>query len=65
MSIAVINHLKKGKVHYLFTVASTVLVIFLCTIFFWWMVDTVVYLKIEILSSPLFSRVEHREILPT
>jgi len=53
MSLAVINHFKSNKFNIVLSIASTVLTIFLCTIAFWWMVDTVVYLKWEVLKSPL------------
>jgi hypothetical protein len=65
MAIAVITHIKKDKTHIAFSIATTVLTIFLCTIAFWWMVDTVVYLKYEILKSPLVSSAGSTPVLPT
>ena len=53
MALGVINHFKAKKFNLVLSIASTVLTIFLCTIAFWWMVDTVVYLKWEVLKSPL------------
>ena len=55
MALGVINHFKAKKFNIVLAIASTVLTIFLCTIAFWWMIDTVVYLKYEILRSPLMS----------
>ena len=53
MALGVINHFKAKKFNLVLSIASTLLTIFLCTIAFWWMVDTVVYLKWEVLKSPL------------
>lgn len=53
VALIVINHYKQQKFNLVLSIASTVLTIFLCTIAFWWMVDTVVYLKWEVLKSPL------------
>lgn len=64
MSIAIVNHLRKDKKHYAFSVTSTILTIFLCVIMFWWMVDTVVYLKYEVLKSPLLQSARPRSNLP-
>ena len=66
MALAVINHFKAKKFNLVLSIASTVLTIFLCTIAFWWMVDTVVYLKYEVLKSPLLSGgVREQIVLPT
>ena len=65
MALSVINHFKAKKFNLVLSIASTVLTIFLCTIAFWWMVDTVVYLRYEILTSPLFRPQTPQVILPT
>jgi len=66
MALGVINHFKAKKFNLVLSIASTVLTIFLCTIAFWRMVDTVVYLKWEVLKSPLLTGgVSEPIILPT
>jgi hypothetical protein len=66
MALSVINHFKTKKFNLVLSIASTILTIFLCTIAFWWMVDTVVYLKWEVLKSPLMSGgAREQVILPT
>jgi uncharacterized membrane protein len=66
MALGVINHFKAKKFNIVLSIASIVLTIFLCTIAFWWMVDTVVYLKWEVLKSPLISgAAREQSILPT
>ena len=55
MALGVINHFKTKKFNIVLAISSTILTVFLCTIAFWWMIDTVVYLKYEILKSPIIS----------
>jgi len=65
MALSVINHFKAKKFNLVLSIASTVLTIFLCTIAFWWMVYTVVYLKWEVLKSPLLNNgVKEQVVLP-
>jgi hypothetical protein len=54
MALGVVNFYRhKPRPSFILGVVSLFLSIFLCVIMFWWMVDTVTYLKWEILKAPL------------
>lgn len=66
MALGVINYYRhKPRPSFILGLASFVLSVILCTIMFWWMIDTVVYLKYEVITSPLFRGEQPRQILPT
>ena len=66
MALGVINYYRhKPRPSFILGLASFVLSVILCVIMFWWMIDTVVYLKYEVLTSPLFRAEPPRQILPT
>ena len=54
MALGVVNFYRhKPKPSYVLGIVSFFLSIYLCVIMFWWMEDTVTYLKWEILRAPL------------
>lgn len=67
MALGVVNHFRHRPTSrsLVLGLVSFTLSLFLCVIMFWWMVDTVTYLKYEVLKSPLVSGRGSTPVLPT
>lgn len=67
MALGVINHYRHRHPsrNLIFGLVSFILSIFLCVIMFWWMEDTVTYLKYEVLTAPLNRPQQPQIVLPT
>jgi heme/copper-type cytochrome/quinol oxidase subunit 4 len=67
MALGVVNFYRhKPRPSFILGLVSFILSIFLCIIMYWWMIDTVVYLKWEVLKSPLLNNsVREQIVLPT